>query len=88
MLDGLKEDLLNIRKNLERNLIRTVLAGQSHATTENRKQLMKQMEKTTIDGLKNTSSSYLTDFTTSAKGKWVKQAKQTFEQTTEQFNNV
>lgn len=88
MLDALKENLADIRKELEKKLIQTFVASQSRATSENRKQMINQMEKEKMNGLKSTSSSYLSSFKTSAKGQWVKQAEQTFKQTTEQFDNL
>ncbi|MCO6017045.1 hypothetical protein CKN86_06170 [Carnobacterium divergens] len=88
MIDAVKESLADIRKELEKKLIQTFVASQSHATSENRKQMMNQMEKEKKSGLKSTSSNYLSSFKTSAKGQWVKQAEQTFKQTTEQFDDL
>ncbi|CAD5903055.1 hypothetical protein [Carnobacterium maltaromaticum] len=37
MIDTMKESLLDIRKNLEKSLIRTFIASQSYVTSENKK---------------------------------------------------
>lgn len=52
MLDAVKESLADIRKELEKKLIQTFVASQSHTTSENRKQMMNQMEKEKMNGLK------------------------------------
>lgn len=85
MLDELKEHLLDVRKNLEKNLIQTFVASQSHAASENRKQMLKQIESEKKDGIKRNCSSYMDNLNISAKGKWVKQAKKSFKQTTDKF---
>lgn len=87
MLDALKEDLLEARKNLEKSLIQTFVASQSHATSENRKQMLKMMKQEKIEGIKSNCTSYVDGLSTTAKGKWVTQAKQTFKQTTSKFDN-
>ncbi|WP_242585417.1 MULTISPECIES: hypothetical protein [unclassified Enterococcus] len=87
MLDALKDDLLEARKNLEKSLIQTFVASQSHATSENRKQMLKMMKQEKIDGIKSNCTSYVDGLSTTAKGKWVTQAKQTFKQTTSKFDN-
>lgn len=88
MSDTVKENLADIQKELEKKLIQAFVAGQSNATSENRKQMIKQMEKGKMEALKSMSSSYLSSFKTSAKGQWVKQAEETFKQTTEQFDSL
>lgn len=45
MIDSLKADLLESRKNLEKNLIRMFVASQSHTTSENRKKMLEMMKK-------------------------------------------
>lgn len=87
MLDELREALLDARKNLEKNLIQTFVASQSHATSETRKQMLKMMKQEKIEGIKSNCTSYVDGLSTAAKGKWVTQAKQTFKQTTSQFDN-
>lgn len=86
MLEELQKNLLDARKNLEKSLIQTFVASQSHATSENRKQLVERMEQEKIAGIKSNCSSYMDGLSASAKGKWVTKAKQAFKQTTEQFD--
>lgn len=88
MLDALKESLADIRKELEKKLIQTVVASQSYTTSENRKKVVKLTEKEKLSGLKTSTGSYLSSFKTSAKGQWVNQAEQIFKQTTEQFDDL
>lgn len=87
MLDELREALLDARKNLEKNLIQTFVASQSHTTSETRKQMLKMMKQEKIEGIKSNCTCYVDGLSTAAKGKWVTQAKQTFKQTANQFDN-
>lgn len=87
MLDGLEEDLLEIRKNLEKSLIQNFIASHSYATSENRKQMLKMMKKERIEAIKSTCERYVEELSIAAKGKWVTQAKQLFKETTSRLDN-
>lgn len=82
MLDNLKADLLESRKNLERNLIRFFVASQSHTTSETRKKMLKMMKKDQLADIKSNCISYVDGISTTAKGKWVTQAKESFKEIT------
>lgn len=86
MLEELQKNLLDARKNLEKGLIQNFVASQSHATSENRKQMMARMEAEKVAGIKRNGSNYTKNLSTSAKGKWVDKAKQAFKETTEQLD--
>lgn len=88
MIDHLKENLLDIRKNLEKQLIRTFIASQSYAKSENRKSMLKHTKKEKVTELKTSSSSYIQNFSTSAKGQWVKASKQTFDKASKQVDRL
>lgn len=49
--------------------------------------MLKMMKQEKIDGIKSNCTSYVDGLSTTAKGKWVTQAKQTFKQTTSKFDN-
>lgn len=88
MIDTMKESLLDIRKNLEKSLIRTFVASQTYATSENRKRMLEQIKETKCEELKSNSSSYLSSFSTSAKGEWVNKAKKAFQESSKQFEQM
>ncbi|MDA9471184.1 hypothetical protein [Enterococcus sp. 5H] len=75
LVEGAKEELLNLRKTAEKQLIRLWVASQSHATSENRKKLTKEHKKQKIETLKSISNAYKSSFSSSAKGEWIEQAK-------------
>lgn len=87
MIDSLKADLLESRKNLERNLIRMFVASQSHTTSENRKKMLKMMKKDKLEDIKSNCTSYVNGISTTAKGKWVAQAKESFKEITNKLDN-
>ncbi|WP_270994759.1 hypothetical protein [Listeria seeligeri] len=87
MIDSLKADLLESRKNLERNLIRMFVASQSHTTSENRKKMLKMMKKDKLEDIKSNCKSYVNGISTTAKGKWVTQAKESFKEITNKLDN-
>ncbi|MBL1224123.1 hypothetical protein [Enterococcus sp. BWR-S5] len=76
LVEETKENILNARKSLEKTLIRTWVASQSHATSETRKTVLKTMEETYMQELEGLVSSYSDSLSSSVKGKWVTQAKQ------------
>ncbi|WP_321386396.1 hypothetical protein [uncultured Enterococcus sp.] len=49
--------------------------------------MLKMMKQEKIEGIKSNCTGYVDGLSTAAKGKWVTQAKQTFKQTTNQFDN-
>ncbi len=85
MDDELKEKLKDLRKQMEKALIRSTIATQSKVTSQVKKQQVTQLEKAKLASLKNSASSYSISFKASAKGKWVTQAQQAFTQTSEQL---
>lgn len=86
-LDKLQEALHELKKETEKTVIRTWVASQVHASSENRKKMMKVTKENTIQELKSYSSSYVASFSTSAKGQWVTQAKNAVKETTNSFKN-
>lgn len=79
MIEQFKENLLDIRKNLEKQLISSFIASQSHTKSENRKSMLKHTKKEKVTELKTSSTTYTKNFSTSAKGQWVKATKQNFD---------
>lgn len=88
MIDSLKNKLKDIRKNLEKSLICSITASQCKATSDIRKQVIEQMEKTSIQGLKSNSKGYLESFTATAKGQWVEQAQTAFKNTSTRLDEL
>lgn len=88
LLDSAKAELVEQRKNLEKQLIRTLVASPSYTTTQNRKALTKETKKRSIETLKSVSTSYKSGFSSSAKGQWVDAAKKAVSTVTNEFNNV
>lgn len=86
MIDSLKDSLKEIQKSLEKSLIRSLVASTSKATSDTRKQVIREMETTSIEGLKSSSTGYLESFKATANGQWVKQAQQAFKDTTQEFD--
>ncbi|HAB0008039.1 TPA_asm: hypothetical protein GIN74_01135 [Listeria monocytogenes] len=86
MLDGLRSDLLERRKNLERNLIHMFVASHSHTTSETRKRMLKMMKKEKLANIKSNCTTYIAGLSTTAKGKWVTQGKKKFEEITSKFD--
>ncbi|MBP1047339.1 hypothetical protein I6N96_13730 [Enterococcus sp. BWM-S5] len=76
LVEDTKENLLNARKSLEKNLIRMCVASPSHATSETRKTVLKTMEQTHLQELEGLCTSYTADLSTAVKGQWVTKAKQ------------
>lgn len=87
MIDKLRADLLESRKNLERNLIWMFVASQSHTTSENRKRMLKMMKRDKIADIKSNCSSYIDGLSTTAKGKWVTKAKESFKESAQKLDN-
>ncbi|EAC3096119.1 hypothetical protein CFE90_01615 [Listeria monocytogenes] len=80
MIDKLKAELLESRRNLEKNLIGMFVASQTHATSENRK-------RDKIADIKSNCQGYIDGLSTTAEGKWVNQAKKSFKENANKFDN-
>lgn len=88
LLDGAKEDLLNIRKNTEKMLIHTWTASRSCSTSEDRKLLLKEMKRKAIQDLKKQSTNLSESFSTSAKGQWVDKTTEVMKEASEQLDQL
>lgn len=88
MIDNFKENLLNIRKRLEKRLIQSFVAHQSYTKSENRDQMVKHTKEAKTEGFKNTGSNYIGRFKASAKGTWVKKATESFNQNLKKVDTV
>ncbi|MDT2012598.1 hypothetical protein [Carnobacterium divergens] len=69
--------LNELRKKLEKQIIRLCVASPSHATSQNRKSMTRETKKRSYETLKKESTSYKESFSSSAKGQWVDEAKKT-----------
>lgn len=87
MIDKLKAELLESRRNLEKNLIGMFVASQTHATSENRKRMLKMIKRDKIADIKSNCQAYIDGISTTAKGKWVNQAKKSFKENANKFDN-
>ncbi|MBC1394026.1 hypothetical protein [Listeria innocua] len=87
MIDKLKAELLESRRNLEKNLIGMFVASQTHATSENRKRMFKMIKRDKIADIKSNCTSYIDGLSTTAKGKWVTKAKASFKENANKFDN-
>lgn len=84
---ALEKALKEIRKNLEKTLIMQI--GRNSAQTSNtKKAIVKTLGETKIQELKSGSSSYLSSFKGSAKGQWVNQATETFQNTSNKLGEI
>lgn len=81
MLDGL-------RKKLEKQIIRLCVASPSHAISQNRKSMMRENQKRSLETLKKESTSYKESFSSSAKGQWVDSAKKSVQIVSDGLNKV
>lgn len=87
MIDKLKAELLESRRNLEKNLIGMFVASQTHATSENRKRMFKMIKRGKIADIKSNCQGYIDGLSTTAEGKWVNQAKKSFKENANKFDN-
>ncbi|WP_165007154.1 MULTISPECIES: hypothetical protein [unclassified Enterococcus] len=85
LLEAAKAELAQQQKNLEKQLIRSLVARPSKATSQTRKKLTRKRKAQGIETLKSASRSYKNSFSTSAEGKWVDAAKEAVQQVTDQF---
>lgn len=85
MIEALKENLLDIRKTLEKRLITRFIAGHSSAKSEARKRAREDVQKITVKELQESNSNYTQSFSVAAKGQWVKQSKKAFSKTLTKF---
>lgn len=83
----IEKALLKLKKSAEKAIIKTWVASQAYSTSENRKNMMKSIKKNGVQELKSFTSSYVDSFSSSAKGQWVTQAKNSIKETTKVFNN-
>ncbi|MBF2357929.1 hypothetical protein IA811_09445 [Listeria welshimeri] len=88
LLDSAKAELVEQQKNLEKQLIRSLVASSSYATSQNRKKLTRDNKKRSLAELKSISTSYKSSFFSSAKGQWVNQAKKSIQKVTDCLNKV
>ncbi|WP_167630568.1 hypothetical protein [Listeria valentina] len=88
MIDSLTKGLDDIQKKAEKSLIHFFTASHSKATSETRKQLVKEMEKESVQKVKSSSGTYLDSFSSSVQGKWSKAAEAAFENTNKSLKNL
>lgn len=84
----LQRELLKIKKDLEKSIIRGNIAPQSVQTSLIKKELVKSMGQSRIERLKNTSANYIANFQSSAKGEWVKKVQTSFESTSQKMSSL
>lgn len=84
---ALEKALKELRKNLEKILIMQI--GRNCAQTSNtKKNTVKTLGEMKVQGLKSGSDSYLSSFKSSAKGQWVNQATETFQNTSNKLKKL
>lgn len=86
--EKMKLELKRLRKELEKALIRGVVAPPCVQTTETKKELVKSMGQAQVERLKSSSTNYISDFQSSAKGAWVTKVKTTFENTSKKLTTI
>ncbi len=84
----MKLELKRLRKELEKALIRGMVAPACVQTAETKKQLVKSMGQARVERLKSSSANYISNFQSSAKGAWVTKAKTTFENTSKKLTTI
>lgn len=84
---ALEQALKELRKNMEKSLVRQI--GSNCAQVANNKQkTLKTLEAEKLQSLKSISASYLSNFKSSAKGKWVNQATEAFNKTGDKLKGI
>lgn len=78
----------DLRKKLEKQIIRLCVASPSHATFQNRKSMTRETKKRSLETLKKENTSYKESFSSSAKGQWVDAAKKSVQIVTDRLNKV
>lgn len=81
-------ELKELRKALEKALIRSTVAQPCVQTTKTRKELVKNMGQSRVERLKSSSSNYISNFQSSSKGAWVTKVKTTFENTSTKLTTI
>lgn len=71
LLEGANNELIQQRKNLEKQLIRLLVASPSKATSQTRKSLTRERKSQGATKLKNASDTYKNNVSAAAKGQWV-----------------
>lgn len=84
----MKLELKRLRKELEKALIRSMVAPPCVQMAETKKQLVKSMGQARVERLKSSSTNYISSFQSSAKGAWVTKAKTTFENTSKKLTTI
>jgi DNA polymerase I-like protein with 3'-5' exonuclease and polymerase domains len=86
--EKMKLELERLKKELEKVLISTCVAPPSVQTAQAKKELVKSMGQYRTERLKSTSTTYISNFQSSAKGTWVSKVQTTFEQTSTKLNKL
>ncbi|MBO0469842.1 hypothetical protein JZO66_04745 [Enterococcus sp. DIV0242_7C1] len=86
--EKLKLELERLKKQMEKTMISVFVAPPSVQTANTRKEIVKSMGQSRMERLKSSSTSYMSNFQSSAKGAWVTKAKSTFENTSQKLNNI
>jgi L-lactate utilization protein LutC len=86
--EKMKLELERLKKQLEKVLISTCVAPPSVQTTITKKELVKSMGQSRIERLKSSSSNYMSNFQSSAKGAWVTKATETLETTSTKLTAI
>ncbi|MDA9472942.1 hypothetical protein [Enterococcus sp. 5H] len=86
--EKMKMELKELKKALEKALIQGTVAPPCVQTTTTRKELVKSMGQSRVERLKNSSSNYISNFQSSAKGAWVTKVKTTFENTSTKLTTI
>ena len=71
LLEGANNESIQQRKNLEKQLIRLLVASPSKATSQTRKNLTRERKSQGATKLKNASDTYKNNVSAAAKGQWV-----------------
>ena len=83
----LERKLKALRKNLEKALVMQI-GRNSAQTSHTKKELVKTLGETKLQNLKSSSSSFVSSFKSSAKGQWVNQATETFQNTSNKLSKM
>ena len=86
--EKMKLELKRLRKEMEKALIRGMVAPPCVQTVEIKKELVKSMGQARVERLKSSSTNYISNFQSSAKGAWVTKAKTTFENTSKKLITI
>ncbi len=80
-MNSVANGLEEVKKKAEETLIRFFTASHNKSTSETRKQVVKEMEKSAVQNITRASEKYLDSFSNSVQGKWSKAANVAFKQT-------